>query len=223
MKLPSFLKSATLPFDGIQMHAEKIKECAWSFQQAIECYFSNKCDRFEEYLGEVNRLENEADDLKRGVRASISKTAKMPVDKFNLFMYITEQDKVLDCVEECLSWISYRSEPSFDEDFKNDFHDLVDSVIAPIEELSIMVAEARIYFSSYSEKQRAVVIDLIQNLRKNEHESDKLEDALRHKIFNEETNPIAVFHMVELTYRIGAIADHAENTGDMMRAMIEKY
>lgn len=226
MRLSFFSQTVELPFEGFQAHAEKVKECAWAFQQAIECYFSPSCEKFGEYLREIDRLESEADQIKYEVRANISKRSKMRVDKFQLFMYIGEQDKVLDCVEDCLNWISYRPEQLLPEQLKNEFFDLVDAVIVPIEELSTMVAEAKKYFDdyNYSERQRTIVKDIINNLHKSEHEADKLEDMLTFNIFTkEQTNPIEAFHMVELVRRIGAIADHAENTGDMMRAMIENY
>lgn len=222
MKVP-FMSRPALPFDSLQKHAEKIKECAWSFQQAVECFFNENCDRFDEYMGEIDRLESEADEIKREVRTSISKNQKLPVDKFNLFMYIGEQDKVIDYVQDCLNWISYRRDLSLPDTFKKDFLNFVDAVIAPIEELSIMVIEARKYFDNFSEKQRKVVISIIHNLRRNEHEADILEDALRLKIFTNESNPIQVYHLVELTFLIGEIANHAENTGDMMRAMVERF
>lgn len=224
MQIPFFSKVAELPFEGFQAHAEKVKECAWAFQQAIECYFSPKCEKFGEYLSEIDRLESEADQIKYEVRAGISKRSRMRVDKFQLFMYIGEQDKVLDCVEDCLNWISYRPEQELlPEQLKKDFFDLVDAVIVPIEELSIMVTEAKKYFDTYAERQRTIVKDIINNLHKSEHEADKLEDKLKLDIFTNETNPIEVFHMVEFVQRIGSIANHAENTGDMMRAMIENY
>jgi hypothetical protein len=222
MKIPFFSPFVELPFNGFQEHAEKIKECAWAFQQAMECYFDGRCDRFEEYLGEVDRLESEADEIKIKIRATISRKAKMTLDKFQLFVYIQEQDKVLDCVEDCLNWVSYRPEGVLPEVLKKDFFTLVDSVIAPIEELSVMVVEARKYFDAYSMRQREVVKDIIRNLHRCEHESDRLEAVVKFNIFHFETDPIAVFHLVELADRIGSIADHAENTGDMMRAMIER-
>ena len=222
MKIPFFSQFVELPFSGFQEHAEKVKECAWAFQQAMECYFAGRCDRFEEYLGEVDRLETEADNIKIEIRATISKKAKMTLDKFQLFVYIQEQDKVLDCVEDCLNWVSYRPDAVMPEELKKDFFTLVDSVIEPIEELSVMVVEARKYFDDYSVRQREIVKDIIRNLHKCEHQSDKLEAALKFNIFHLETDPIAVFHLVELADRVGSIADHAENTGDMMRAMIER-
>jgi len=95
-------------------------------------------------------------------------------------------------------------------------------VIEPIEELTIMVAEARIYFKNFSEEQRQKVKEIITNLRQMEHEADKTEYLLIKKIFKYEKDPIAVQHLVKLTEIIGNIADHAENTADMMRAMLSK-
>jgi len=85
-----------------------------------------------------------------------------------------------------------------------------------------MVSEARIYFKGFSEKQRRTVKEIIANLRQMEHEADKREYSLIKKIFKYEKDPITLQHLVRLTEIIGNIADHAENTADMMRAMLAK-
>jgi predicted phosphate transport protein (TIGR00153 family) len=222
MRIPFLSLFIVSPFDGLQEHAEKVKECAWAFQQAIECHVTDKCQTFEELRQEVIRLEEEADVIKRRIRGHIPKGTLMPVDKFQLFMYLREQDSVLDAVEDCLDWISYRTEPGIPPELEKDFFLFVDAVVDPIEELSLMVSEARKYFKTYSDKQRKVVKDIIRTLRKQEHDADKLEDAIKRKVFNLGTDPITVFQMVRLAENIGSVADHAENAGDMMRAMIAK-
>jgi len=146
----------------------------------------------------------------------------MPVDKFQIFRYLREQDRVLDAVEDALNWLSYRSEPGIPEKLQKDFFLLVDANIDPIEELSIMVSEARKYFKNFSEKQRTLVKDIIRNLRRQEHEADKVEAMIKAKTLNMHIDPVTIFHMVRLAETIGSIADHAENAGDMMRAMIAK-
>jgi hypothetical protein len=85
-----------------------------------------------------------------------------------------------------------------------------------------MVSEARKYFSHFSEKQRVAVKDIIRNLRRQEHAADVLEDRIKQKVFNSTLDPVTVFHMVRLAETVGSIADHAENAGDMMRAMIAR-
>ncbi len=65
----------------------------------------------------------------------------MPVDKFQLFRYIREQDHVLDAVKDTLDLISMRSDPGIPEELNKDFSLLVDAVIEPIESLAGLVLE----------------------------------------------------------------------------------
>lgn len=222
MRIPFLSVFVTSPFDGIQEHAEKVKECAWAFQQAMECHVSDKCTRFEELRKEVIELEDQADAIKRRIRGHLPKGTLLSVDKFQIFRYLREQDSVLDSVEDALDWISYRTEPGIPKELEKDFFLLVDAVIEPIEELTLMVSEARKYFKNYSEKQRKTVKDIIRNLRRKEHEADKAEDIIKEKALNMSADPVTIFHMVRLAETIGAIADHAENAGDMMRAMLAR-
>ncbi len=212
----------TSPFDGLQEHAEKVKECAWAFQQAIECHISDQCENFEEFRLEVDKLESEADSIKRRIRGHLPKGTLMPVDKFQLFRYLREQDKVLDAVEEALDWLSFRSEPGIPEALEKDFFLLVDAVMDPVEEMCRLVLETRKYFRSYSEKQRKLVKEIVHTLRRQEHDADKVEDAIKEKLLNMQIEAITVFHMIRLAETIGSIADHAENAGDMVRAMIAR-
>lgn len=222
MRIPFFSMFITSPFDALQEHAEKVKECSWAFQQAVECHASARCDTFEELRQEVSRFENEADAIKRRIRGHLPKGVMMPVEKFQLFRYLREQDSVLDSVKKATNWLSYRPDAGIPEYAEKDFFLLIDAVIEPIEELTVMLAEARIYFKNFSEKQRRKVKEIITNLRQMEHEADKREYVLAKKIFKYEKDPITAVHLLKLTEIVGNIADHAENTADMMRAMLSK-
>jgi predicted phosphate transport protein (TIGR00153 family) len=222
MRIPFISMFITSPFDGLQEHAEKVKECAWVFQRAIECIIEDRCEDFEHFRKDIDTLESEADAIKRRIRGHIPKGTLLAVDKFQLFRYLREQDKVLDAVEEGLDWLSFRASAGIPQALEKDFMILVAAVMDPIEELSKMVFEARKYFSNFSDTQRIVVKDIIRTLRQYEHEADKLEDAVKEKIFNTIDDAVAVYHLIRLTEIIGSIADHAENAGDMMRAMIAK-
>ena len=222
MRVPFFKMFMTSPFEGLQEHAEKVVECAWAFQQAMECYFANKCKIFEEFRQEVARIESQADAIKRRIRGHIPKRTMMPISNFLVFRYLREQDQVLDAMEDSLDWISYRAESRIPQELEKDFALLVDAVIEPIEQLSGLVVEARLYFKKFSEKQRVVVKDIIHTLRQQEHEADNYEDIIKKKVFNMEADAVTIFHLVRLAETIGSIADHAQNAGDMMRAMLSK-
>lgn len=222
MRIPFFQMFMTSPFEGLQEHATKVKECVWAFQQAIECHFAPTCQTFEEFRQEIIQIEGEADAIKRRIRGHIPKGTMMPISNFLLFRYLREQDGVLDAVEDTLDWISYRKDAKIPEELEKDFALLVDAVIDPIELLSKMVAEAREYFHTYSEKQRKVVKKIIHTLREQEHAADKFEHAIKKKIFDLEDDAVTIFHLVRLAEIIGSIADHAQNAGDMMRAMLSR-
>ena len=222
MRIPFISAFMTSPFEGLLEHAEKIKECTWAFQQAIECHITDQCESFEEFRKDVDKLESEADAIKRRIRGHLPKGTLMPVDKFELFRYLHEQDKVLDSIEEALNWISYRPEPGIPNVLHKDFFLLVDAVIDPVEEMCRMVSEARKYFANFSNKQRELVKEIVHMLRQHEHDADKVEDAIKGKVMNLQIDPVTVFHMIRLAETIGSIADHAENAGDMMRAMLAR-
>lgn len=222
MRLPftSFLKIS--PFRDIQAHAEKIKECTWAFQQAMECYALDQCHRFEEHKAEVEKLEKEAYVIKRRVRGHIPKGAILPVSKFQLFNYLKEQDKILDSVGKALKWLSYKPESKIPDELQKEFLLLLDSAIDPIEELSEMVQEAREYFRKQSNKQRLAVKRIIAGIRDMNGTTQDIEHRFTHNIFRTIKDPILLFHLTRLTEIIASIANHAENAGDMMRAMIAR-
>ncbi|MGD8837464.1 MAG: DUF47 family protein, partial [Desulfobacteraceae bacterium] len=121
MRLPFLSLFMSSPFAGIQEHAEKVQECAWAFQQAIECYVSKQCQTFDELRKEVNLLESQADAIKRRIRGHLPIGTLMPVSKFQLFRYLREQDGVLDAVEDALDWISFRQDPGIPPGLEKEF------------------------------------------------------------------------------------------------------
>ena len=222
MRLPFLSMFMTSPFEGLQEHAEVVKDCAWVFQEAVECHISYKCSRFDSLRGDIIEMEREADAIKRRIRGHLPKGTLMPVDKFQLFRYLREQDSVMDSVEDALDWLDLRPDEMIPKDIQQDIFHLVDMVVDPIDELSSMVTEARKYFNNYKEKQRIIVKDIIRTLRLQEREADRVEHTIKTKIFNMDVEPVTVYHIVRLAEIIGSIADHAENAGDMMRAMVAK-
>jgi predicted phosphate transport protein (TIGR00153 family) len=145
----------------------------------------------------------------------------MPVDKFEFFDYLREQDKVLDEVEEAMFWLSFRPRGIPDE-VASDIHHLVEAVIPPIERLSDLVALAVDYFRSNSDEQRTKMKSVIRDIRQYEREADLLERELKFKIFGSIKDALVVFHLIRLVEIVADIADHAQNASDRMRAMIAK-
>jgi hypothetical protein len=222
MRFPFFKLFRTSPLEGLGEHMDKVKECTLAFQEAIECHLSNECHRFLELKQTVDDLEHQADAVKRRIRGHLPKGTLMPVDKFELFRFLGEQDSILDAVQDTLDWLSFRMQPGIPEELHRLILLMVEAALAAVEELGVMEVEARKYFRSFSEDQRRRVKDLIRSVRQKEHDCDLIEDQLKEKAFGMGLDGVSVFHLVRLAEYIGSIADHAENAGDMMRAMVAR-
>jgi predicted phosphate transport protein (TIGR00153 family) len=207
------------PFEGLQKHADKVRECAHLFKEAAVCHIGQECKKFDLLTEQMARLESEADDIKRNIRNHLPRGILMPVDKFQFFDYLKEQDKVLDEVEDALFWLSFRPRGIPDE-VASDIHHLVEAVIPAIERLPDLVALATEYFRRKSEDQRTKMKSLIRDIRQYERETDHLERELKFKIFGSIKDPLVVFHLIRLVEIVADIADHAQNASDRMRAMI---
>jgi predicted phosphate transport protein (TIGR00153 family) len=210
------------PFKKLKDHADKVKECAWMFKRAVECYVEKDCEEFDQLTEDVAMLESQADWLKRNLRNHLPRGIFMPVDKFILLDCLREQDHVLDNVEKALYWLSFKPEGEIPEELVGDLLHLVDAVIPAIEKLPEMAEQAIAYFESSTEENRNRLKSTIRDIHQAEKESDHLEHELKKEAFAVLKDPVDIFHIVRLVEIIANIADDAQNASDRMRTMIAR-
>jgi predicted phosphate transport protein (TIGR00153 family) len=221
MHIPFLSRIFKSPFDeGLNEHTEKVKECAWAFQQAMECLVSNKCSSFEEHRQEVIKIISESDAIKRRVRGHMPRRGFLFINKYQVLMYLKEEDKILDAIECVLGLLSGNTGAKIPELLEKDIFLLVDTTIEPVEELSNIVTEAGKYLKYYSEKQRSNIKKCANLLRQKKQETAQIESSLIRKTFALEVDPVTVFFVVKLIESIGSISVYAEHAGDMMQAML---
>ena len=209
------------PFENLQKHADKVMECTKLLKKAAELYMNANYEEFELIADQVAKLESEADAIKRNIRNHLPRGILMPVDKFQLFQYIREQDKVLDEIEETLFWLSFKHQRIPDE-LMGDFIHLIDLVVKPVVDLPQLVSQTRRYLKTRSNKDREEVKSTVRDIRQWEREADFVERELKSKIFHSVKEALLVFYLIRLAEYLGGVADHAENASDMVRAMIAK-
>ena len=210
------------PFKKLKDHADKVKECAWMFKRAVECYVEQDCEEFDKLTEDVAKLESQADWLKRNLRNHLPRGLLMPVDKFVLLDCLREQDHVLDNVEEALYWLSFKPEGGIPEGLVGDFLHLVDAVIPSIEKLPDMAEQAIVYFKNSTEDNRDKLKSIIGDIHQAEKEADHLELELKKQAFAVLKDPVDIFHFVRLVEIIANIADDAQNASDRMRTMMAR-
>ena len=210
------------PLIKLKNHADKVKECAWMFKRAVNCYVEQDCEEFDQLTEEVAKLESQADEVKRNLRNHLPRGIFMPMDKFVLLDCLREQDHVLDDVEEALYWLSFKPMAGIPEELVGDFLHLIDAVIPALEKLPEMSEQAIVYFKNSTEENRNKLKSIVRDVYQAEKESDHLEHELKKNAFAVLEDPVEIYHIVRLVEIIGDICDHAQNASDRMRTMIAR-
>lgn len=208
------------PFDGLTKHASKVKECIKIWKQAVSAYAEQEYEEFEKLSKEVQKLEHEADLIKGNINAHLPKGIRMPVYKSDFMLCLKEQDAILDFAEDTVIWLSFK-EVNLDE-VKDEFLELLQKVTETVVTLEKVALSIQKFFNTWGKGQRENMKNLIKQVHRQEWESDRLEKRLAKKIFNSEFEGADVYYISNLVRIIADIANHAENAGDKIRAMIAK-
>lgn len=222
MRNPLFGLFRRSPFENTFRHAERVAQCGPLFVQAVQHYFDGRQHDFELLKEEIRDLEAEADRIKRNVRAHLPPSILMPVEKSVFFNFLREADKVVDCIKNSLYWMSYYK-LELPTGVQRDYILLVKEVGDYLGFLPEMVLRAHNFFGSRMETDRQAVKDIIEEIRFRERESDDLEKAMFIRLCADEALPPKTFFlMIRLVETTGEIADHLENSSDMVRIMIAR-
>lgn len=209
------------PFDGLIKHAQKVRECFKVFREAITAYCAGEFDRFTDLTKEVSRIEHEADLIKANIRAHLPKSIFMPVDKGQFLMLLKEQDAILDFAEDALIWLSFKKTLIPDE-IQKDFEEHLSKVLETVEALEPVITHIHEIVAGLPSKERKELKDLVKEIHRKEWEADQIEMRLAHKLFSLDLDPLSIFHLSKTFDLIDQIANHTENAGDWIRAMMAR-
>ncbi|HID97032.1 MAG TPA: phosphate signaling complex protein PhoU [Thermodesulfobacteriaceae bacterium] len=209
------------PLECLENHANHVHDCLAQAALAVKAYFDDQDELFTKYVGQVGELEQAADMIKRNVRAHLPRGIIMPIDKFELFLYLNEQDGIADTAEDMLEWITYRK-TRIPEKIREGIDRILNKSLEISKKLPTIIHAARTYFQTGDEDVRIHVKDSIRNLRTLEHEADVMEHELKKQTFALEQDAASIYYFIRLIELVGKSADQAENAVDVLRSMIAK-
>lgn len=209
------------PFDGLIKHASKINECIKAFRAAIDAYCNGDFDRFNELAKEVSKLEHEADLIKANIRSHLPKWLFMPVDKSQFLMLLKEQDSILDFAEDALVWLSFK-ETKIPDEIKADFTEHLNKVLETVDALETVINHIHEIIAGLPRKERKELKDLVKEIHRKEWEADQIEMRMAKKLYSLDLDPLTIIHLSKTFDLIDQIANHTENAGDWVRAMMAR-
>lgn len=212
------------PFQGMWDHAAKVMECIAALEETTQAFVDGK--DITELAKKVSALELEADLIKSNVRNHLPGNVRMPVDKPLFLQALSEQDSILDEAEDAAIWMSMRR-----HDIPAEVGEALLALLAKVSETvkAYEAAVANIHdllHTGFIKRERDEEKELIHRVHELEHETDVLSRTLSAKLLDpkmeEKLGAISVYHLLKLTLQISKIADHAENAGDRLRAMLSR-
>ncbi len=224
MRVPIIGTLRKSPFEALEEHSGIVKKSASILREEIKDYLEGNFDDFEKKRKEIEELELKADYIKSNIRNHLPKDVKMPVERGVFLSLLGEIDKVEDLIQDIGEWISIREKP-IPEKLINDFISLFDKALESTDIVEKAIIQLNVVIeSSFAENERVKEKELIQKLHEVEHESDIIERNLTRRIFSmeKEISPVAIFHLSKLVFLLGDIANHAENAGDRIRALLAR-
>ncbi len=208
-------------FECLENHARHVLTCTELLPSALEAYFEQDYERCQEISQEIIRIEREADRIKQNIRGHLPPGIIMPVDKFELFLYLKEQDAVADATEDILKWLTFRQvKPR--EEIAQEMLSLAKHNAETSQLLIPLIEKSRAYLSTADNKAREEAKQVVRTIRQREHESDEVATDLKREIFALKIDPLSIYYLLKLTEFICDISGHTENAADLMRAMIAK-
>ncbi|QJA06361.1 phosphate signaling complex protein PhoU [Thermosulfurimonas marina] len=208
-------------FELLEKHARLVVECTERLPLAVEAYFEGDQDRLREISEDIIAIEREADRLKQNIRGHLPYGIITPVDKFELFLFLKEQDAVADAAEDILKWLTFK-EVEVPERLFGKILRLVEENVKTAEYLVPLLEKSRLYLERGDERSREDAKEIVRTIRQREHENDLLATEIRREVFRLDTECLRVYFLLELLDYIGEISGRAENAADLMRAMIAK-
>ncbi|OAQ20431.1 phosphate signaling complex protein PhoU [Thermosulfurimonas dismutans] len=208
-------------FDLLERHARLVIECTERLPLALEAYFKGDKERLEEISRDIIDIEREADRLKQNIRGHLPYGIITPVDKFELFLYLKEQDAVADAAEDILKWLTFK-QVAVPEVLSSKILKLLEENVKTAEFLGPLIEKSRLYIERGDEASRQDAKEIVREIRRREHENDLFSTEIKREVFALDTDFSRVYFLLQLLEYIGEISGRSENAADLMRAMIAK-
>ncbi|MFC2160647.1 TIGR00153 family protein [Acidobacteriota bacterium] len=210
------------PFEPLHLHMIKVKECVDLVKPLMENFIDGKQAEVERYAKEIFKAEHEADLVKKEIRNNLPRSLFLPVSRGDLLRFLKEQDSIADSAEDLAALVTMRP-MSVPDGLKEDLKALVNKVLETYEIAMKVSGEIKILAeTSFGGAEAHKVIEKIEEIKLKEWEADIAQMNVAKKLFSMEKDidPVSIMMWTHVFKELGALANHAENTGDNLATML---
>ncbi len=187
---------------------DKLSQCSLLYKIAIKVYLTEGCsEEFELKLHDVNKMESDADRLRRAVETQLYAQTLIPDSRGDVLGLIENLDELLNLYEGSL-WAFSIEKPDISEEYHSDFEALTDLAVQSVESL---VLASRAFFRNID-----AVGDHNHKVMFYEKEADKVSTKLKKAIFGSDLDLSQKTHLRNFVEHIDNVPDWAEDVADRL-------
>ncbi|MFQ5688650.1 MAG: TIGR00153 family protein [Gemmatimonadota bacterium] len=212
------------PFGPLVAHTQRVHEAVKLIRPLFEAFLDEDWDRALEIYRTISKLEHKADVLKSEIRDHLPRSMFLPVDRGDVLKYLKEQDAIADAAEDLGVMLTLRQTPC-----PAALRPLLLDLVAQVIKTSELLVEAgleltRLFETSFGGPEVDKVLRRVAEVDDQEWEADKRQWQVSKALLEheQELDPVSVFLWMHIIEVLGAVANHAENTGDMLRLMLAR-
>ena len=210
------------PVKPLEKHIDISYRCARELRGFFAAAVKGNWSKARKVRAEIERLEHEADNLKKKIRLHLPKSLFMPVPREDLLELLLVQDKIANRTKD-VSGLVVGRELQIPAEISEQFLDFVDRNVDAAKQARKSVRELDELFTvGFRGAEVALVAGMIEKLDRIETDTDEKQAALRASLFAIEKSldpidAIFIYQVIELT---GEIADMAERVGRRLELLL---
>lgn len=212
------------PFGPLAQHAARVRETVELIRPLIDAFLAMDRAETRRIYEQISKLEHKADIAKNDIRDHLPKSLFMPVDRGDVLLFLREQDRIADRAEDLGVLLTMRATPA-PAGLTPDVHALVEASLTTAHAwLDLATNLPKLEEASFSGPEVDRVLDQIGGISNLEWEADKAQAAASSALFEfeQEIGAVSVVLWMRILEVLGSVADHAENTADLLRVMLAK-
>lgn len=210
------------PVFPLEKHMGVAYDCAKQLRGFFAAAVDGNWNEAATFRTEIEKLEHQADDLKKEIRLHLPKSLFMPVPREDLLELLLVQDKIANRTKD-VSGIVMGRKLEIPDEIAEQFLEFVDRNVDAAKQARKSVRELdELFTTGFRGAEVELVSALIEELDRIETDTDDKQAALRAAVFEIEANlnPIDAMFLYKIIELTGEVADMAERVGRRLELLL---
>lgn len=210
------------PVMPLENHIDLAYRCAKELRPLFAAVVDGDWSEAEKVREEIEKLEQEADEIKNDIRLHLPKSLFMPVPRQDLLELLLVQDRIANRTRDVAGLVLLRK-MAIPSSISDDFLDFVDRVIDAAKKARKSVRELdELFTTGFRGAEVDLVTKLIGELGQIESDTDARQMQLNTAVFEIEStlNPVDAVYLYRIIELVGEIADMCERVGRRLELLL---